>query len=156
IHSAMLRTWRNGWVTTRRMRFLQDTLTRPCLFNCNDHARDSIEHYVHCSKLQEAGKLVLRGQNRFSLPKGPAQSILMNDTDNEDEIIFRAVWVYIIYSAFNAVRNMDKENRQWHPKDIADLLRGQFNHLRGKTPHSDWDRSLSTPSLPCPVPFPLL
>ena len=56
ILAANIRTWRNGWVTVRRMRGCLTTRPDQCIFGCSPTAKDSIEHYVCCPTLQNFGK----------------------------------------------------------------------------------------------------
>ena len=51
VHSAVYRTWFNGWCTSRRFRTCmgQDRVrSSSCLFGCSQTAEDSIEHCVLC------------------------------------------------------------------------------------------------------------
>jgi hypothetical protein len=95
IIAANIRTWRNGWVTVRRMRVCQPTRTDQCIFGCSPTAKDSIEHYVHCPILQKAGGRVIEGRSTRTIPRGLALTLLTNDTDNEEDILFRATWVFL-------------------------------------------------------------
>ena len=56
VHVAVIRCWKNGWVTARRMRTLNPTRTDVCMFGCSATAHDSLEHYVCCRKLKDSGK----------------------------------------------------------------------------------------------------
>ena len=141
IHAANRRTWRNGWVTARRMRTCDPTRQDVCLFGCSPTARDCIEHYVHCSTLRNAGLRVLGKRSTRHIPMGIDQTILMKHVEEDDDIIFCAVWVYLMYSAYNDVRNSPQ--RDWNELEIADLIRLRTRSLQGKARHNDWMHSAS-------------
>ena len=141
IHAANLRTWRNGWVTARRMRTCDPTRQDICLFGCSPTARDCIEHYVHCKTLRNAGMRVLGKCSTRLIPMGIEQTILMKHAKDDEDIIFGAVWVYLIYSAYNDVRNSPQKN--WNEWEIADLIRLRTRSLHGKARHNDWMHSAS-------------
>ena len=143
IHAANLRTWRNGWVTARRMRTCDPTRLDVCLFGCSPTARDCIEHYVHCDTLQKAGRLALDSRSTRLIPKGIEQTILMRHAVEEEDIIFCAVWVYLMYSAYNDIRTSPL--RQWNELEIADLIKIRTRLLHGKARHNDWTGNVSHP-----------
>ena len=68
----------------------------------------------------------------------------MSDTDNEEDILFRATWVYLIYAAYKDVRCSDSPHLGTH--DISDLMKVKIRLLSGKTRPNDWLRF--TPPLP--------
>ena len=109
VHAAVLRTWRNGWITFRRMRNAphQVNHSNTCIYKCSDTAQDSIEHYAHCNTLQAAGERILNSircrTKRFDLrvPKGIDDTILFCHSKSAEEIAFNATWIYLMYSAYN-------------------------------------------------------
>ena len=141
VHAANLRTWRNGWVTARRMRTCDPTRPDVCLFGCSSTARDCIEHYVHCDTLRNAGRRALDARSTRHIPKGFDQTILMKHVTEDDDILFCAVWVYLMYSAYNDVRNSAQS--EWNESEITDLLKLRIRSLHGKARPYDWTYSAS-------------
>jgi hypothetical protein len=62
----------------------------------------------------------------------------MSDTDNEEDILFRATWVYLIYSAYNDVRC--NASTRLGTLDIYDMMKHKIRLLSGKTRPNDWLR----------------
>ena len=60
----------------------------------------------------------------------------MNDTDNEEDILFRATWVYLIYSAYNDVRCSGTAHLS--NRDISDLMKVKIRLLSSRTRPNDW------------------
>ena len=117
--------------------------TRPdvCLCGCSPTARDCIEHYVHCNTLRNAGLRALGTRSTRHIPKGIDQTILTKHVVEDDDIIFCAVWVYLMYSAYNDVRNSPQGD--WNELEIADLIKLRTRSLHGKAGHNDWMYSVS-------------
>ena len=94
IHAAVIRCWKNGWVTARRMRTLNPTRRDACIFGCSATAHDSLEHYVCCSKLQDAGKRAVIKERHGCIPYGIRQAVLLEGAECETDIYFRALWLF--------------------------------------------------------------
>ena len=94
IHAAVIRCWKNGWVTARRMRTLNPTRQDICIFGCSATAHDSLEHYVCCSKLQDAGRKIVRREKHDRIPYGIRQTVLLEGVECEMDIYFRALWLF--------------------------------------------------------------
>ncbi|MFM7983726.1 MAG: hypothetical protein ACKPKO_30825, partial [Candidatus Fonsibacter sp.] len=91
IHPAMLRSWRNGWVTARRMRSCGNFTQRKCVFGCDGEAQDSIEHYVHCRSIRRAASCIISGTAPpNSIPSGIQESLLMLGCKSKEDIIFQS------------------------------------------------------------------
>ena len=60
----------------------------------------------------------------------------MKHVAEDDDIIFCAVWVYLMHSAYNDVRNSLR--REWNESEIADLIKVRTRSLHGKARHNDW------------------
>ena len=65
----------------------------------------------------------------------------MKHVVEDDDIIFGAVWVYLMYSAYNDVRNSPQ--RDWNESEIADLIKLLTRSLQGKARRNDWMHSIS-------------
>ena len=54
----------------------------------------------------------------------------MKHAAEDDDIIFCAVWVYLMYSAYNDVRNSPQ--REWNESAIADLIKVSTRSLQDR------------------------
>ena len=96
VHAAVWRTLFNGWCTRRR--FQQHGA---CLFQCNAHAADSIEHYVSCRFYMD-----LRSAALQLLPISDASRLQMvfHRTWSDDRLILEAVAMFSLYTTYNQIR----------------------------------------------------
>lgn len=71
VTAAVLRTWYNGWCTTRRFQSHS-----PCRFGCR-LGEDSVDHYMRCSRLHGVGKSALRLQVSHDMGLRAVQFLLL-------------------------------------------------------------------------------
>ena len=110
-------------------------------FGCTPTARDCVEHYVHCDTLRNAGRRALDARSNRHIPRGFDQAILMKHVSEDDDILFCAVWVYLMYSAYNHIRN--SPHCVWNESEIADLINIRTRSLHGKARPNDWTYNAS-------------
>ena len=138
IHAAVIRCWKNGWVTARRMRTINPTRRDVCIFGCSATAHDSLEHYVCCSKLQEAGRKIVIKEKHCCIPYGIRQAVLLEDAANETEIYFRALWLFLLYSTYNAARNSTEHTGDFSAHCICDIFHAKLHSLQNKHCMHPW------------------
>ena len=143
VHAAVIRTWRNGWITVRRMRFIDHTRQDKCVFGCSPTAHDSIEHYCHCPTLHKAGERALGHHHLcYNIPKGIHSTLLMNDAKESEHIQFLAVWIYLMYSSFNGATH--SAQGKWNEDEVVDFLRQKITLLSGQIRSCKWLHPPST------------
>ncbi|CAK0837046.1 unnamed protein product, partial [Prorocentrum cordatum] len=101
VWASVYRVMCNGWTTGRRMQ-----RPAPCAFACG-HGEDSVEHYIHCSRVAEFGRRQLA---LTAPPPGERLShfLLLSPRFSEDTasaIARRALAVYCLYAASTAARH---------------------------------------------------
>ena len=141
IHAAVLRTWRNAWITDRRMRTCNSTAKHKCVFGCLGQAADSIEHYAYCSSIRHAGRSLLStAAPEDAIPCGIKTTILMEGCNNKQDIIFRAIWLGLLYSAYNAVKHSEGDHTTDSPSkgELCDLLRDKLQEYKGHCTQHCW------------------
>ena len=76
--------------------------------------------------------MILVANSPFALPSDTNQAIFLHDTEQEEDITFRASLLYLLYSAFNNVICSNQNLEEWVDADLADLSRLKTNILYGK------------------------
>jgi hypothetical protein len=104
IHSAVLHTLFNGWVTHRRLQ-RRKWPTNRCVFRCSlEAAEDSLEHYCRCEVVQKVAKHTFH----MSYPADQALnlwSLNSNYVDTEHNMLSVTLLIYGTYNAFNTLRH---------------------------------------------------
>ncbi|CAK0825379.1 unnamed protein product, partial [Prorocentrum cordatum] len=119
VWASVYRVMCNGWTTGRRMQ-----RPAPCAFACG-HGEDSVEHYIHCSRVAEFGRRQLA---LTAPPPGERLShfLLLSPRFSEDTasaIARRALAVYCVYAASTAARHGATSNA-WEAMWQYELLVG--------------------------------
>ena len=138
VHAAVIRCWNNGWVTARRMRTLNPTRQDTCIFGCSATAHDSLDHYVCCSKLHDAGRKIVRKEKHGCIPSGIRQAVLLEGADSEMDIYFRALWLFLIYSTYNVARNSTEQGGEFSVQCLCDIFHAKLHSLQNKHCMHPW------------------
>ena len=143
VHSAVLHTLFNGWVTHRRLQ-RRRWATNKCVFHCCDGAEDSLEHYCRCEVVQK----VARHTFHMNYPSDQALNLwsLRSDyVDKEHNMLSVGLLVYGVYNAFNTLRhNPVGDDRQAFHCIVQHCRQGAFGHQRCMEHlDSSWKQSMS-------------
>ena len=127
------------------MRGLDDFCTQSCAFGCGGSDPDSIEHYVHCKTLQEAGDKVLNGirwrnnTHNLRIPKGIEEVLLFKNSMENGESAFCATWIYLIYAAYNGFLHSQSANSlEVTPCVVSDFMQVLLNDLQCRSKCNPW------------------
>lgn len=93
---AVLKTWCNGWCTSRR----SQKSPQKCLFGCCN-AADELEHYMECSVLSDAF-LKICTSHAYHGPLG----MLELASENESTLTLRAAHIYVAFTTHKALRHL--------------------------------------------------
>lgn len=143
IHAAVLHTIFNGWTTHRRFQKRRSPFNK-CVFQCNQNAEDSLEHYCRCDVVLK----VARNSFRITYPAEQALSLWALASpyvDIQDNLISVAVLQYGVYNAFNTLKHAPVKDRQQAFYCILQHCRqGVFGHAKCMQ-HFDsrWNHSMS-------------
>ena len=99
LRAATMSTIFNRWVTSRRMRQLQEG-RQSCVLHCSDTADDSIEHYFNCPIYREW----CRRRLGFDQQEGRLVHGLLATSMTGDAIKLQAVATYVLYRTTNHMR----------------------------------------------------
>ena len=127
VHSAVLHTLFNGWVTHRRLQRRGKT-TNQCVFRCCDSAEDSIEHYCKCEVVLRVATHTFR--INYSLDQALNIWSLRSDfLDNTQNMLSLSLLIYGVYNAFNTLRhNPVVDDRQAFHCIVQHCRQGAFGH----------------------------
>jgi len=128
--AAVLRTWANGWCTTRRYQVESE-----CIFGCPWRGTDCIEHYLVCPKIEKwNGGFMGRIREGSAKDRSQRALLLGGQFVSDEELTLDALRLAALYDTHNKCRH-GKGNRRGErvsmlTQSIMDRAEGHVGAMR--------------------------